>query len=124
MNKLPSGAVFAADAVSRQLPWKRTAEGGYFRTQLLLFRRQFYQEQLSGLWQGMKPLAGLRNIEDVIYRAVWPLRGLPEVLLRFPSNCSPVGWAAHMHKDYASPRARLVDAVRGAARFTLPWIWT
>jgi len=124
ITSLPSATSFAADAVCRQLPWRRTAENGTFRTQLLLFRRRFYQQYLSGLWRDMRPVAGQRFIEDVLYRAVWPLRDTQEVAMRFPVNCSPVGWAAHLPKDYASPSARVVNAGRAVARALVPWIWT
>jgi hypothetical protein len=124
LDKVPGTSVFLADAVNKHLPARRTAENGVLRTQLFAFGGQFYREHLTNLWQGMRAEAGHRLIESVLYRAIWPLRARPDVLLRFPVNCSPVGLAAHWDKDYQSPRERMRDGARAITRSVAPWIWS
>ena len=123
VRRLPSGTSFACDAVNLHRPSARTGENGVLRTQLLVFRADFYRAHLLGLKSVMRPERGHRLIETVLYRTLWPLRANPAVLMRFPVNCSPVGRAAHWDKDYRSPRERARDAVRAVSRRVAPWLW-
>jgi hypothetical protein len=123
VSSLPGDTRFVVDAVNHHLPWNRTADNGVVRTQLLGFRPDLYREQLFGLRDQLRPIAGYRLIESQIYRFAWQRRHEPGYLLRFPVGCPPTGFAAHWEKRYDSLGPRQKEFAREVARRLAPFLW-
>jgi hypothetical protein len=97
-------------------------ECAYVTTQLLLFRKIFYDKHLVNLADSMKPVAGSAMIEDVIYDRLQSLACACSIHFRFPVNCDPSGVGATLNEVYDSRGRKIVSKVRGLFRGTGLWI--
>ncbi len=119
LNHLPPCYSFAVDCRNNSL-FRKSAQV-FVTTQLMLFSKLFYDEQLYGIKSEMFTSHG--HIEALLYDKLTKFSGRPNAILRWPVNCDPVGQAAHWQKDYASPKQRVINAGRAFCRVVLPKWW-
>ncbi len=91
-------------------------------TQAMIFSHAFYDAQLRKAYHEMRvPYPTL--IEHLICDRLMPFKGKPGILLRWPVNLEPEGFAGHAQKRYGSPQRTLIRQTRGLLRKTAPHIW-
>jgi hypothetical protein len=122
LNKVPDDFRIVVDARAR-LPF-RNSERGFVSAQLFLSRHDFYDEVLR---TGYTAMARAHHypalVEHLLFELLTPLKGQQGVLLRFPVNCEPVGFAAHLAKRYDTPQRLLTATMRSVLRVIAPDFW-
>jgi len=122
LNKLPGDFRVVADARAR-LPFRKS-ERGFIAVQLFLARHDFYDETLRTGYNAMtKEHHYPELLEHLFFELLTPLKGQEGILLRFPVNCEPVGFAGHLEKRYDSPRRLLTATARAVLRVIAPDFW-
>ncbi|MBV9598847.1 MAG: hypothetical protein JOZ87_18545, partial [Chloroflexi bacterium] len=81
----------------------------------------FYRANVLG--RGTTLMNETGHLEAFFYNALSPFQGAPGAILRWPINAPPVGYAAHWHKSYDSPRQRAVNLGRAVLRRVAPRVW-
>ena len=120
LDRLPTAYDLAVDARGN-LPFRKSSKG-FIPTQLLLASHAFYDTHLR------KSYLALRSdypyyIENLFYDHVLALPPSPQILMRWPVSCEPVGFAAHASKRYNSPQRLLITQLRSALRVLAPRFW-
>jgi hypothetical protein len=122
LDHLPSNLRLAVDARSR-LPF-RPSEHGFISTQLFLASHDFYDATLKN---GYLSLAKAHHyphlVEHLYFERLAHLETGNGILLRFPVNCEPVGFRAHLGKEYNSPSRLLITTARALLRVITPRFW-
>ncbi len=122
LDKLPENLQIAVDSRAR-LPF-RPSEHGFVAVQIFVVSHQFYDENLRTGYTSLAPEFHYPEmLEHLFFERLSPLKGQDGVLLRFPVNCEPVGFAAHLTKRYDSPSRRLTAAARAVLRVVAPDFW-
>jgi hypothetical protein len=122
LDRLPNGFKVAVDA--RNNTWFVRSPQRFITTQLMLFEKSFFAERLQKLYHELKPIEeGVYLVENLYYHALMPLRDSPGVILRFPCNVDPHGFAAHWTKNYTAPKQRAISLARVITRRLLPNWW-
>jgi hypothetical protein len=94
----------------------------FVRTDLMLFDVEFYKTQLLDASSKMIE-AGVSHIENFFYRELLKFHGHPGVILRWPIDLDPVGYAAHWEKRYDTLGRKAASKVRSVIRRILPNWW-
>lgn len=122
LNKVPDDFRIVVDARAR-LPFRKS-EGGFISSQLFLVRHDFYDEILRKAYLALaKAHHYPALIEHLLFEVLTPLKGQKGVLLRFPVNCEPVGFAGHLEKRYDSPQRLVTTTIRSILRVVAPDFW-
>jgi hypothetical protein len=122
LNKLPPSFRIAVDARA-QLPFRRS-ERGFISVQLFLAQHAFYDSHLrNGYTSLTKAFHYPEMVEHLFFERLTPLKGQEGILLRFPVNCEPVGFAGHLAKQYDSPQRLLTTKARSVFRVIAPDFW-
>lgn len=119
LNKLPKDFLFAVD--SRDNRGYTAGAQRFVTTQLMIFSRTFFENELRG---GHREMRGPTTVMEVyMWEKLFPFQGKRGAILRWPVNCDPRGVAAHWDKHYGSARQRTVSAARGVCRRLFPRWW-
>lgn len=121
LDRLPDAFDAAADARA-WLTLRTRLEQPYVTTQIILFAHEFYRRHLQQCYRELE-CGRETHMETIYYRKLVELRSTHRIILRFPCNVSPVGFPAHRERSYTHPSQLLVNALRAAARRTLPRWW-
>jgi len=122
LNKLPDDFRIVVDARAR-LPFRKS-ERGFISSQLFVARHDFYDELLrTGYHALTKAYHYPEMIEHLFFELLSPLKGQKGILLRFPVNCEPVGFAGHWEKRYDSPQRLVTTTIRSILRVVAPDFW-
>jgi hypothetical protein len=120
LNKLPASYDLAVDARGN-LPFRRSANGS-IPTQLFLSSHAFYDKHLRKSYLDLRPDYPY-YIENLFYDRVMALPRSPGLLMRWPINCEPSGFAAHAAKRYDSAQRVFITGLRAALRLIAPNLW-
>jgi hypothetical protein len=120
LNRMPAAYELAVDA-RRNLPFRRSANGS-IPTQLFLSSHAFYDKHLRKSYLDLRPDYPF-YIENLFYDRIMALPRSPGVMLRWPVNCEPRGFAAHAAKRYDSAHRLLITGFRSALRVMAPDWW-
>jgi hypothetical protein len=122
LNKLPADFLVVVDARAR-LPFRKS-ERGFISVQLFVARHDFYDEHLRKGYHALTPEYHYPEmLEHLFFERLTPLKDQAGILLRFPVNCEPVGFAGHLTKRYDSPQRRATSTVRALLRVVAPEFW-
>jgi hypothetical protein len=91
------------------------------RTEIMLIDREFYRHHLYQRRDEM--LTRCSHIEEFIAVKVLPLESHRDVMLRFRTECPPVGIGAHNGTTYQTVRRSFKSTLRHALRKVAPGIW-
>ena len=92
------------------------------RVQLFACSHAFYDRVLRNSNREMNS-TGVRLLEHLIFRKVFPFKGQPGYHLRFPCNVDPVGHFGFKDRRYDSPRTALARSTRALLRVIAPNYW-
>jgi hypothetical protein len=90
--------------------------------QVMMFSYDFYDQHLRKAYHEMRvPYPTL--IENLICDRIIPFKQQTGVILRWPVNLEPEGFAGHAKKNYSSPKRTLIRQTRGLLRKLAPNVW-
>jgi hypothetical protein len=95
----------------------------FVTTQLMLFDREFYDNNLARRRGWLMARPGRTNVENFFYFHLAQFGADPRVLLRFPINVEPVGVGAHWGINYQTPSRRIAALLRATSRRIAPDLW-
>ncbi len=122
LDKLPDDLRFAADGRA-ELPF-RASKGAFISTQVFLARHDFYDAHLRKSYLSLAKAHHYPHfVEHLFFQKLEPLKHEKGILLRFPVNCEPVGFAGHLTKQYNSPSRLLITKARAISRVIAPNFW-
>lgn len=119
LSKLPRSFLFAVDTRENCLFVKYPQFS--VTTQLMLFQTNFYRENLLSIRKKMNPSVHL--IENLFYRELLQYRSHADAIHRWPVSVPGHGFAAHMEKNYSSPKHQLISLMRSCVRSLVPHWW-
>lgn len=90
--------------------------------QIMIYSHRFYDHHLRTAYREMR-VPYPRLIEDLICDRLVPFKGQDGILLRWPINVEPSGFAGHAGKRYDSIQRIVIRQTRGAMRRLAPNIW-
>jgi len=120
LDRLPPVFDLAVDT-RISLPF-RASVSTFVPTQLLIASRRLYDEHLRKGYLDLRADYP-KYIEHALYDRIKALPPSGEIILRWPVNCEPVGFAAHAAKRYDAPQRRLITYMRSAMRTIAPGFW-
>ncbi len=122
LDSVPEDFKIVVDARAR-LPF-RPSEKGFVSAQLFLAQHEFYDSTMRKSYHSLaKEFHYPSLVEHLFFELLTPLRQQNGVLLRFPVNCEPVGFAGHLHKRYDSPGRLAAAKARSILRVVAPDFW-
>jgi hypothetical protein len=122
LDHLPESFRLVVDARAR-LPFRKS-ERGFISVQLFLSQHEFYDEYLRHSYTALTPAFLYPSfVEHLFFELLTPLKGQNGILLRFPVNCEPVGFAGHLTKRYDSPQRLVAARARALLRVIAPDFW-
>ncbi len=119
LDRVPQNYLFAVDSRNNSL-FTRLPQV-FVTTQLMLFSTSFYRLHLVGVKTGLSKSMAL--IENLLYQKLVTFKGKEGAILRWPVNVDPIGYAAHWHKKYDSPKQRTISFARSVCRVIFPSWW-
>ncbi len=119
LNRLPTDLQFSVDC--RNNAFMASQPKIFVATQLMIFAHSFYQQHLLDI----KLQLSRKNptIEYLLYQKLTAFQGQSGVILRWPINVDPVGYAAHWNKKYNDPKRKLISLFRAVCRRVCPNWW-
>jgi hypothetical protein len=91
-------------------------------SQIMIFSHAFYDDHLRKAYREMRsPYPTL--IENLICDKLIVFERSSDVVLRWPVNLEPVGFAGHAAKKFDSPKRALIRWIRSALRTFAPSVW-
>ena len=119
LDHLPKDFLFSVDCRKNSL--FVPAPQIFVTTQLMIFSTSFYEQHLFNAKSELSEEVPL--IENLLFRKLLVFKSENGAMLRWPVNVNPVGYAAHWHKKYTSPRNHAINLARAVCRKILPRWW-
>jgi len=127
LDRIPGNLKVAVDSRSR-LPF-RPSGNGFVSLQLFVVRHDVYDEKLRASYVSLTDEEHYPHVAEHLYFELLVEASREEtsrdkeILLRFPVNCEPVGFAGHSGKRYDRPSGLFIAQARAMCRLVAPNFW-
>jgi hypothetical protein len=123
LDRLPEGMLVAADGRGG-IPFRKMEREHFLRLELFVARHDFYDSTLRKTYGLLTDVHRFPYLaESLFYEILAPMKDDKNVVLRFPINCEPVGYAAHTGKAWEGRSRLLVTTARAISRVVAPNVW-